>query len=388
MAGQPCDVQLLRCFRSDFRISMDVYADSLGDALLSLGHRVDHFVPSSRLERFSNNRLLMRYLRYVHYPRSIASVSDESPAIQHVVDHGYAHLLPRLSAAVRVCNVHDLIPMLQWKGAIEESLSLQQATSVNPRRARKPVLNLHSLSFLRRYDHLITISESSAIDIQKHLAIPASKISVIPPVLSPEFQPAGGSEIDRIRKKYGLAKDRKWVMLSGREFYKNHPTALAAIKQLKARTQAPISIIKTGWQSEEFSQQLSQAGLTDCTHSVHIAKGDMAGIYSAVDCLLFPSLYEGFGMPVAEALACGTPAVVSNRASLPEVAKPLLHGVDAFDIGAMVDALEQALFDLPFRDTIAQQGPIEMQRYAPANIGGAVSRLYRQLLDAKRASAI
>lgn len=358
---------------------MDIYADALGSALESLGHSVEQTIPQSRLERFSSNRWVMRYLRYLHYPRSIHNTSVRPGCIQHVVDHGYAHLLPKLTAPVKVCNAHDLIPLLHWKGLIESSNECPSAIQVKARYVRKPRLNLHSLAFLERYDHLITISANTAKDLQTHLGISPEKISVIAPVLNPCFKPATEREVEDIREKYGLSKDRRWVMLSGREFYKNHRTALAAIKRLKDRLNIQISVVKTGWESDEFASQVAHTGLSDCTHSVFVAPEDMAGFYSTVDCLLFPSSYEGFGMPVAEALACGTPAVISNRGSLPEVAPSLLQGVDAFDDRAIADKLEEALFEPRLRHSIAEQGPIDMRQYSPEIIGGSVSDLYERL---------
>jgi glycosyltransferase involved in cell wall biosynthesis len=374
------NAQLLRCFHSDARISMEVYADALNDALTRCGVTVSEFRPTSGLERWSQSRIVMRYLRYVSYPRLVGRQVTTGLGIQHVTDHGYAHLHPRLSAPITVCTVHDLIPLLSWKGVIETELAPDGQPLESSTERRKPVLNLHSLGFLNRYDHLITISERSAADVVQYLGIDRQKISVIPPVIDDKFVPQHASEVDRVRAKYGLSGDRKWIMVSGSEYYKNHRNSLLAIAKLAQRTQQKIGILKGGWVTPEFARLVDELGLSGQTISVHIDGADLPAVYSAVDCLCFPSLYEGFGMPVAEAAACGTPVVISNRGALNELGLGLFTNIDPFDTQAISLELEKALFDSSYRATINDGGPKAVERFRANSVGQQCVDVYHQLL--------
>ncbi|GHA08358.1 mannosyltransferase [Arenicella chitinivorans] len=361
-------------------MSMEVYADSLSAALALAGAEVSHFRPVSWLERKAQNRFVMRFLRYVSYPWQVRKNAADGALIQHVTDHGYAHLYPQLSATVKVCSAHDLIPLLSWKGIIETVLAPDGTPSDSRAAARKPVLNLHSLSFLDRFDHLITISEQSAADLVQYLGIDKQKISVVPPVIAAHYVPQAPDEIERVMAKYGLQMDRKWIMISGSEYYKNHRNSLLAIAQLIKRTKQKIGIFKSGWVTPEFAQMVEELGLSSYTVTSHIAGDDLPAIYSAVDCLSFPSLYEGFGMPVAEAAACGTPVVISDRGALKELNLGLFSNLDPFDTQAISCAIERALFDKPFREHIQHEGPQAVARFREAAVGQQCINLYRELL--------
>ena len=380
MKEYPISAQLLRCYKSDARMSMEVYADCLSAALTLAGVEVSHFRPVSKLEAMARNRFVMRFLRYISYPRQVASFAADGVQIQHVTDHGYAHLYPKLSAPVKVCAVHDLIPLLSWKGVIETELA-PSGEPVRSRSARrKPVLNLHSLAFLDRFDHLITISEQSATDLVQYLGIDKQKISVVPPVIADQYVRQDRTEVTRVMTKYGLASDRKWVMISGSEYYKNHQNSLIAIAQLRKRTKQNIGVFKSGWVTPEFTKMVEELGLSAHTVVAHVAGSDLPAIYSAIDCLCFPSLYEGFGMPVAEAAACGTPVVISNRGALNELNLGLFPNLDPFDTQAISSAIEMALFDTRLRDRTQQKGPEAVARFRAEVVGQQCVNVYQQLL--------
>ena len=139
-----------RCFNADQRISMENYADALQASLSKSKFEVEPFSPRSRLETYPKSRLIMRYLRYLHYPRLITNCHAD---IHHVLDQGYAHLLPKLNPGKTCVTVHDLIPMLAWKGVLGAQGKTKQ---------QKPRLNFYSLSFLSKFDHIIAVSQSTA----------------------------------------------------------------------------------------------------------------------------------------------------------------------------------------------------------------------------------
>jgi len=353
------------CFDADQRISMQIYADSLNKALSGIKElELNRFKPTSKLSRFSNNRTLMRYLRYYHYPRSVAGVDAD---IHHVLDHGYAHLQAKLGKGMHCVTVHDLIPLLTWRGLIESSSPI-----------RKPILNLHSLSYLSKFDKIITISQSTADDLVEYLDIEPQRISVIPPVIGDHFVRSSELAINTFRQRYRLDSKTRWLLISGREYYKNHHTSLKVLQALQQHIDVPVGLIKIGLPCSEFNQSVAQLGLSNQVRNIYLEDpAELVDVYSMVDCLLFPSLYEGFGMPVAEALACGTPVITSNRGSLPEVVGDLAPKLDPFDVQGLSKAVKKTLLDESIKKRILSDGPNWVMQFKQQTVVPQLEKFYR-----------
>lgn len=364
-----------RGFRSDHRLSMDIYAEAIARLIDDGEFSFNTIRPQSRLERFSDNRLIMRCLRYWYYPQSIRK---EQADLHHVLDHGYAHLYPSFSVgnpASKACaSVHDLIPMLTWNGHILSQTGSRIDT-------RKPWLNLRSLSYLGNYDRLISVSSSTKNDLVNHLGLDPQKIDVIPPVINSVFQSRAPALVAEFAEKYGFDRRCKWIMISGGEYYKNHHTCLKVLAELNRQHDVNFCLVKTGLKSQGFTEMVADFGLETKVKSVFLDEVDeLVLLYSMVDCLLFPSLYEGFGMPVAEALACGTPVVTSNRGSLPEVAGTLAETCDAGNVEALSRAVTSMVFDDERRVSIQQQGPLWVEQFRANAVDAKLSRFYHTVL--------
>ncbi|MFT6408682.1 MAG: glycosyltransferase involved in cell wall biosynthesis [Arenicella sp.] len=363
-----------RCYAADKRLSMDIYADSLAIALRSKvddqqSFELSEFTPTSWLEKYRDNRFLMRYLRYRYYPKL---VKQQYADIHHVLDHGYAHLFPSINHGLKCVTVHDLIPMLTWKGLIP--------INNQPSKTRKPWLNLNSLSYLHKYDGIISISQNTKRDLTKYLNIEQQKISYIPPPIAKIFKPIANDLVAQFARKYRLDQSKKWVMISGSEFYKNHIGSLQAFKRILQRSDINLQLIKTGRPTPGFDKLVTELELESNVTQLFLDDfSELPLLYNLVDCLLFPSLYEGFGMPVAEALACGTPVVTSDRGSLPEIVGSLTPCVSPSDIDGLASSVLNTLTDLSMINSIAINGPNEMQRYSERSVGQMLQTFYRNL---------
>src|SRR5204863_356948 len=170
------------------------------------------------------------------------------------------------------------------------------------------------------------LSHTSKADIVERLAIPAERVSVVPTGIDPSFTPIGPqSESAReVRRRYGLPP--AFVLTVGSvEPRKNLPRLLEAIHQLRARAEtADIVFVHAGpegWLADGLYPSIRALGLSDVVRFLgYVPHQDLTALYGLARLCAYPSLSEGFGLPVAEAMACGCPVVTSNVSALPEVA--------------------------------------------------------------------
>ena len=178
----------------------------------------------------------------------------------------------------------------------------------------------------RAADAIIAVSQASKADIVETLAIPEERVVVVLNGVDRCFRPvpAGSEGTPDVRRRYGLPRD--FVLTVGSvEPRKNLPRLLQALARLRARPDtADVVLVHAGpegWRAGDVSPTIRALGLSDAVRFLgYVPREDLAALYGAARLCAYPSLYEGFGLPVAEAMACGCPVVTSNVSSLPEVA--------------------------------------------------------------------
>lgn len=330
---------------------MDIYARELQHALHAKGIDADLYVPKHALERWRNSKLVMRYLRYWAY-RKLIKGQGGAAQVHHVADHGYAHLHTNLSRGISAVTVHDLIPYLTWVKQIPSEGKI-----------RKPRLNIYSLKYIQRFDRVITVSQNSANDIHRILSIPRHQISVVPPIIGAHFKLQNAEAVSKYRQQFTQCPETKLVLFTGREYYKNHRTGFQVVKQL-LRGGHKVKIIRAGIPDAQFIQQAVKFGLESHVESIFLTQHtELPLLYAAVDCLLFPSWYEGFGMPVVEALACGTCVVSSDAGSLSEVGGDLALTSRPDDIDNLAQQLEFCLFDRSHQQAVRENSEQWVQQF-------------------------
>jgi glycosyltransferase involved in cell wall biosynthesis len=191
----------------------------------------------------------------------------------------------------------------------------------------------------RSADHVITDSKASQADIIKHLKIPAERVTPIYLAAGPEFKPDSEFLMDMaILKKYDLP-DLYVLYLGGYEIHKNVATLLLAYTYVAKALGEDYPLVLTGTKPDESSPHIppydayiTELGLTDSIHwAGQIDEADKPAVYRGAQTFVFPSRYEGFGLPPLEAMACGTPVVTSNSSSLPEVVGDAGFAIDPDD---------------------------------------------------------
>ena len=288
-----------------------------------------------------------RHARFVKYPRLIRSVRGAS--VFHILDHSHARLALAPPPGRTVLTCHDIIPLLAAKGLI--SMPHPMLTRLTyPMR----------ICWMKRCRKIITISESTKKTLVEVAGIPAEKIEVVlygcNPAFGPETEDPGLSPADERREvlaRYGIPAGARVILhVATATRYKNTPAILQALKILKENPAAggEVWLLRVGADFfEDESALVDRLGIGDrIRHAGRIFDDRMmAACYRAADVFVFPSLWEGFGWPVLEAMACGTPVVVSNVASLPEVAGDAGVFVPPHDHSALAEALRALLSDPP-----------------------------------------
>lgn len=224
--------------------------------------------------------------------------------------------------------------------------------------ARRLYLRMFTAMTCRRAKRVLAISQSTADDLTNLLDIPADKIDVTPLGYDADrFRPLPDDEINAFRTLHDLP-ERFWLFVGTLEPRKNLVTLLNAYAQLPDNEQLPLILGGgKGWMVDEIFATIERHGIGDrVSHIGFIPTADLPLWYNSADVFVYPSVFEGFGLPVLEAMACGTPVITSNVSSLPEVAGDAGLTLPPDDINQWTDALSRAYHDVAWRETAQHNG--------------------------------
>jgi glycosyltransferase involved in cell wall biosynthesis len=266
------------------------------------------------------------------------------------VYHGVLNVMPLLAGVPSVVTIHDLSAMLfpQTFRRINRMYT-RWAIEVSAKRAA----------------HLFTVSEYAKQEMVTHLKVPAERITVTYDACDARFRPSAPAELAAFRQRNGLP-ERYLFYLGTLEPRKNIPRLLDAYAQIAHEVDAPLLIGGgRGWLYEPILAQAERLNLGDKLRFVgYIPQEEQHLWYGAAMAFVFPSLYEGFGMPPLEAMACGTPVIVSNASCLPEVTGDAGYQVDPHDVEGWALAMRHVLSDAALREDLAARGPVQAARFS------------------------
>lgn len=217
----------------------------------------------------------------------------------------------------------------------------------------------------RKATQILAISESGKREISQILGVSSSRIQVAPPGLRPIFKRAAPDEIVALRLKERLP-DRFILYIGTLEPRKNLTTLLAAYAAMPERNNVKLVLAgPIGWQNESLMAMMDTLGLrNDIVMPGYISEESLPVWYSAAEVFTYPSIYEGFGMPVVEAMACGCPVITTNSSSLPEAAGNAGIMVPAMDIEAWREAIHDLISSSRKREELASKGKIHAARFS------------------------
>jgi len=238
---------------------------------------------------------------------------------------------------------------------------------------------------VRRADHIIADSKNTRQDILSLLGAPADKVSVVYLAANPVYRPIPLDQArQRAADKFGLEGDFI-LFVSTIEPRKNLATLLRAYRQLLDAYKLDVELALVGgqgWLYEEIPSLVKDLRLTDKAHFLgRVPDKDLLHLYNAAGVLVHPAIYEGFGLPPLEAMACGTPVIVSNTSSLPEVIGDAGLLIEPENVDAWAVALWRVFTDDTLRDELAQKALARSGYFSWERTARQTLDIYRQVVD-------
>ena len=273
----------------------------------------------------------------------------------------------RLRSFKTVVTIHDMVPFIYPE-------THDTLTNILFRRYM-PVT-------LRFVDQVVTVSDSSKRDIHNYYKVEDSKVHRIYCGVSDRFSPSKPAEIDRVIRKYQITSP--YILSVGSlQPRKNLEATINAFAALRSRgvDHSLVLVGSKAWKSKGLFARVRDSGVSEHIHLTgYVDDEDLPGIYSGADCFVFPSLYEGFGLPPLEAMACGAPVVAANTSSIPEVIGEAALLVDPRSVDKLVDAIGCILTRPSIADDYRQRGLARAKQFSWTRAAAAHAALYRSIV--------
>jgi glycosyltransferase involved in cell wall biosynthesis len=222
---------------------------------------------------------------------------------------------------------------------------------------------------IRRAAHICAISEFTRQSLIERLNVAPDRVTTVALAAAPIFRTTTDADADRaIWQRYGLERAGYLFFPAHTWHHKNHRAAIAALRIVFDRRGRAPQLVCTGGPREaqpQLEAQIREAGLGSHVRFLgYCPQPDLPALYRGAAALVYPSLFEGFGMPVLEAMACGCPVVCSNTTSLPEIAGDAALLVDPSDPGALADAIESILTAPGLADELVARGLVQAAKFS------------------------
>lgn len=252
---------------------------------------------------------------------------------------------PWLSSSALVISVHDLAYRLY-----------PQYYSLRVRLLLSLLVPLSA----RRAERVVTLSENSRQDIVRECGVSAEKVIVIPAAAPPEFRVVGDSaRLGTVKARYDLHKSFVLAVgnLEPRKNLVRLVRAYAALRQSGAISHQLVIVGQAHWQGSAIGREVNELGLSEeVVFTGYVPTDDLVTLYNTATVFVYPSLYEGFGLPILEAMSCGTPVITSNVASMPEVGGEAALLVNPRSVEDLAQALGRVLADETLRHELKEKG--------------------------------
>ncbi|RMG99494.1 MAG: glycosyltransferase family 1 protein [Chloroflexi bacterium] len=227
---------------------------------------------------------------------------------------------------------------------------------------------------------MITISQSSRQDVHQQFGVPLSRIDVVYPGVDKVYRPLSPHEISKFRQQNNLP-ERFILHVGTLQPRKNIPVLLKAFARLRDPDLHLFLVGGKGWLYDDIFAQVEALQLTDRVHFTgYVPDETLPFWYNTALALVFPSVYEGFGMPVIEAMACGTPVIAANTSSLPEAAGSAALLFTPHNPEELADRIDTVLHNSGIWATMREQGWQQAQKFSWERAGRETAEIYQRAL--------
>lgn len=280
--------------------------------------------------------------------------------------HSGYYVMPYALPVPVVLTMEDVLPLI-----LPETM---------PNPSKRFLYRSLNLLAVRRATHVVAISRAASEDIKRILGVPPARITVIPLAVNVEFHPRGAVEINSLQKRLGLP-ERYVLYLGSNKPHKNLVRLLRA--WAKVTYEMPL-VIAGHWDARfpEAKRLADDPALTGRVLFRHnVSTDDVPILLCGAQAFVFPSLYEGFGLPPLEAMACGTPVVCSESSSLPEVAGDAAFLFDPSDVDSIASALTSVIQDAGLRGSLIVRGLARSQSFSWDQTAQMTLAVYRRVIS-------
>lgn len=342
------------------------------------GRRLVDALPAPELSFQSGSEILSGFKRSViknsvavdlYRLASSAMTAHSLRSYSDYVYHGPNFYLPPFKGA-SVCTFHDL-SMFTWA---------QCSPPERVRFMRKEI----SLT-LKRADMLITDSEYTRQEVASYFNWPLEKIVAIPLACSNSFRPRQAVELLPVLNKYNLVPESYSLFVGSIEPRKNLDVLLDAYMMLPLPLRLKFPLVLTGyhgWRSESIHLRMKSAESEGWLRYLGFVDADELPVfYAGARLFVFPSLYEGFGLPVLEAMASGVPVVCSNASTLPEVAGAAAAMCESGDVDALCQLICAGLEDEVWRESAKNKGLLRAADFSWQRCAQETAAVYRKVIS-------
>ncbi|MEW6685361.1 MAG: glycosyltransferase family 1 protein [Candidatus Edwardsbacteria bacterium] len=369
MKNKQCSVYLIGASPAEKFYSMEVYGKALARNLRQQSGvevKVHQWSASKtlKIDDWRGVRAVRTYWnRFIRSPRELnIPVAD----VYHILDHSYAHLITTLPARRTVITCHDLMPLLlpDYRATLGGWLQV--------------MVFKYTISSLLQATYIISISEFTKRCLRDILKIEDSKISVIPLGVEEIFLKYEKSIRPTFKKS-----EEKIILQVGvtQEAYKNVFNILKAFRKLVESMGDKVRLLKVGKPyTPEQQVYINSVGLKkQIEYLGYVEREKLPEIYGQADLLLMPSLFEGFGLPILEAMACGTPVVTSRRGSIPEVASEAAFYVEPEKPEGIAEGVKKVLFEQELRAKLIKAGEKQAQKFTWEKTAEKTLKVYKKI---------
>lgn len=282
--------------------------------------------------------------------------------------HGPDYILPPALNTPRVVTIHDLAFLTNPECALPSLV--EYLTRVTPRA-------------IRRADRVIAVSQRTADDLVERLRVPREKIRVIHLGVDSAFNPGRDpTQEERLRKRLGITQP--FLLAVGTiEPRKNYEGLIAAFARATRMPDGPPLLVIVGRKGWLYDGVFAAVDTYDVRDRVlfldFVADGDLPTLYHAAKALAMPSIYEGFGIPVVEAMASGTPVICSDTGPLPEIAGDAARLVPVGDVDALANGLRDLFADDTMRQTLRERGLARARLFSWTDAARKHLEVYREV---------